>query len=97
MNDPRAVGLLAKLVRAFRAGGIELHFDAEELVILKNLAEQGLMDLSNDGFLINEESGTYVARTHNPPVTAKGILFLERLPIDEFVDRPGLFRLLGWL
>jgi len=97
MKDPRSVGLLAQLVRAFRARQIELSFDKEELAILKRLAEEGLVDLSNDGFLINEKTATYLAKTQSPPVTAKGILFLERLPIDAFLDRPGLFRFLGWL
>ena len=97
IDDPGPVTLLAKLVRAFRAREIELRFDERDIAILKNLAEEGLVDLSNDGFLLNDKNGSYVARSQSPPVTAKGILFLERLPVDKFVDQPGLFRFLGWL
>lgn len=96
-NDPKAVALLAGLVRAFRAGDIELSFDEADCAVLGELSEQGLVDLSNDGFTLTDTSGSYAVRSQVPPVTAEGILYLERLPIDEFADRPGLFRFLGWL
>ncbi|MDE0035025.1 MAG: hypothetical protein OXU75_18120 [Deltaproteobacteria bacterium] len=97
MEDPKAVTLLASLVRAFRAGDIELRFDEVDRVILDALSAKGLVDLANDGFRLTEAGGSYAVRSQTPPVTADGILYLERLPIDEFADRPGLFRLLGWL
>ncbi|MDE0029554.1 MAG: hypothetical protein OXU42_09175 [Deltaproteobacteria bacterium] len=89
--------LLAGLVRAFRAGDIELRFDEADRAILGRLGEDGLVDLANDGFRLNETGGSYRVRSQVPPVTPDGILFLERLPIDQFADRPGLFRFLGWL
>ena len=97
MEDPVAVTLLAGLVRAFRAGDIEVCFDEAEHAVLRKLSEEGLVDLSNDGFRLTPTGGSYAVRSQVPPVTAKGILYLERLPIDEFTDRPGLFRFLGWL
>ena len=97
MEDPKAVALLAGLVRAFRAGDIEMCFDEVERVTLGKLSDEGLVDLSNDGFRLTPTGGSYAVRSQIPPVTAKGILYLERLPIDEFADRPGLFRFLGWL
>ena len=97
MEDPKAVALLAGLVRAFRAGDIEMCFDEVERVTLGKLSDEGLVDLSNDGFRLAPTGGSYAVRSQIPPVTAKGILYLERLPIDEFADRPGLFRFLGWL
>ena len=97
MEDPGAVTLLAGLVRAFRAGDIEVCFDKAERAVLRKLSEEGLVDLSNDGFRLTPTGGSYAVRSQVPPVTAKGILYLERLPIDEFTDRPGLFRFLGWL
>lgn len=96
-NDPKAVALLAGLVRTFRAADIEIHFDEADCAILRRLAAAGLVDLSNDGFRLTETAGSYAVRCQTPPVTPEGILYLERLPIDEFVDRPGLFRFLGWL
>ena len=96
-NDPKAVALLAGLVRAFRAGDIELSFDEADRAVLLKLSEDGLVDLANDGFCLTRTGGSYSVRSQFPPVTAKGILYLERLPVDEFVDRPGLFRFLGWL
>jgi len=96
-EDPKVVALLAGLVRAFRAGDIELRFDKAERETLKKLSEEGFVDLSNDGFALTTTGGSYSMKSHVPPVTANGILFLERLPIGEFVDRPGLFRFLGWL
>ena len=97
MEDPKAVTVLASLVRAFRAGDIEMRFDAADRVVLEKLSRQGFVDLSNDGFALAATGGSYSVRTQVPPVTAEGILYLERLPIDEFTDRPGLFRFLGWL
>ena len=97
MEDPKAVALLAGLVRAFRAGDIEMRFDETERAILDLLSGEGLVDLSNDGFRLTETGGSYSVCSQVPPVTPEGILFLERLPIDEFTDRPGLFRFLGWL
>ena len=97
MEDPKAVALLAGLVRAFRAGDIEMCFDEVDRVTLGKLSDEGLVDLSNDGFRLTPTGGSYAVRSQIPPVTAKGILYLERLPIDEFADRPGLFRFLGWL
>jgi hypothetical protein len=97
IEAPRAVALLANLVRAFRAREVELHFDGEQMALLERLQEEGLVDLTNDGFRLTAGSGSYVANSLTPPVTAKGVLFLERLPVDKFVDRPGLFRFLGWL
>ena len=97
MEDPKAVALLAGLVRAFRAGDIEMRFDETERAILDMLSGEGLVDLSNDGFRLTQIGGSYAVRSQVPPVTPKGILFLERFPIDEFTDRPGLFRFLGWL
>ena len=97
MEDPKAVALLAGLVRAFRAGDIEMCFDEVERVTLGKLSDEGLVDLSNDGFRLTPTDGSYAVRSQIPPVTAKGVLYLERLPIDEFADRPGLFRFLGWL
>ena len=97
LEDPKVVALLAGLVRAFRAGDIEMRFDETERAILDLLSGEGLVDLSNDGFCLTETGGSYAVRSQVPPVTPKGILFLERLPIDEFADRPGLFRFLGWL
>ncbi len=96
-QDPKVVALLAGLVRAFRAGDIEMRFDEADRTILDLLSRQGLVDLSNDGFRLTATGGSYVVRSQVPPVTPEGILFLERLPIDEFTDRPGLFRFLGWL
>ena len=96
-NDPKTVALLAALVRAFRAADIEMRFDEADRGILQRLADEGLVDLSNDGFRLTETAGSYAVRSQTPPVTPKGIQFLERLPIDEFMDRPGLFRFLGWL
>ena len=96
-EDPKVVALLAGLVRAFRAGDIEMHFDEADRAVLDLLSGEGLVDLSNDGFRLTETGGSYAVRSQVPPVTPKGILFLERLPIDEFTDRPGLFRFLGWL
>ena len=96
-NDPGAVALLAGLVRAFRAGDIEVRFDEADRAMLDALAAEGLVDLSNDGFTLTAAGGSYVVRAQVPPVTARGILYLERLPLDEFADRPGLFRFLGWL
>ena len=96
-NDPKEVALLAGLVRAFRAGDIELRFDKTDRAILEALSAEELVDLSNDGFRLTKGGGSYAVRSQVPPVTAKGILYLERLPIDEFTDRPGLFRFLGWL
>lgn len=97
MEDPKTVALLAGLVRAFRAADIEMRFDETERAILDLLSGKGLVDLSNDGFRLTETGGSYAVRSQVPPVTPKGILFLERLPIDEFTGRPGLFRFLGWL
>ncbi len=97
VHDPKAVALLAGLVRAFRAGDIELSFDEADRAVLQELSELGFVDLSNNGFTLTDAGGSYAARSHVPPVTAEGVLYLERLPIDEFTDRPGLFRLLGWL
>ena len=97
MEDLTAVTLLASLVRAFRAGEIEVRFDAADRVALEGLSGQGLVDLSNDGFHLTAAGGFYSVRSRVPPVTAKGILYLERLPIDAFAHRPGLFRFLGWL
>lgn len=97
MEDPKAVALLAGLVRTFRAADIEMRFDETDRAILDLLSGEGLVDLSNDGFRLTETGGSYALRSQVPPVTPKGILFLERLPIDEFADRPGLFRFLGWL
>ncbi len=97
MEDPKAVTLLAGLVRAFRAGDIEMRFDEVDRAILDALSAKGLVDLANDGFRLTEAGGSYAVRSQIPPVTADGILYLERLPIDEFADRPGLFRFLGWL
>ncbi len=91
------MALLAGLVRAFRAGDIEMRFDEADRTILGRLGEDGLVDLANDGFRLNQNGGSYSVRSRVPPVTPKGILFLERLPIDQFADRPGLFRFLGWL
>ncbi|MCY4439195.1 MAG: hypothetical protein OXE53_03155 [Deltaproteobacteria bacterium] len=97
LEDPKVVALLAGLVRTFRAGDIEMRFDGTERTILDLLSGEGLVDLSNDGFRLTETGGSYAVCSQVPPVTPKGILFLERLPIDEFADRPGLFRFLGWL
>ena len=97
MEDPKAVALLAGLVRAFRAGDIEMCFDEVDRVTLGKLSDEGLVDLSNDGFRLTPTGGSYAVRSQIPPVTAKGVLYLERLPVDEFADRPGLFRFLGWL
>lgn len=97
MEDPKAVALLAGLVRAFRAGDIEMCFDEVDRVTLGKLSDEGLVDLSNDGFRLTPTGGSYAVRSQVPPVTAKGVLYLERLPVDEFADRPGLFRFLGWL
>ena len=97
MEDAKAVTLLAGLVRAFRAGDIELRFDEAERAVLGRLSHEGLVDLSNDGFRLTPAGGSYAVRSQVPPVTARGILYLERLPSDEFTDRPGLFRFLGWL
>lgn len=96
-EDLKAITVLASLVRAFRAADIEMRFDETDRAILDLLSGEGLVDLSNDGFRLTETGGSYAVRSQVPPVTAKGILFLERLPIDEFTDRPGLFRFLGWL
>ena len=95
--DPKAVALLAGLVRAFRAGDVEMRFDEADRALLDTLSAEGLVDLSNDGFRLAGTAGSYAVRSPVPPVTSKGILYLERLPIDEFADRPGLFRFLGWL
>lgn len=97
MEDLKAVTLLARLVRAFRAGDIEIRFDEADLAILKALSKEGLVNLDNDGFHLTPTGGSYSVRSRVPPVTASGILYLERLPIEEFADRPGLFRFLGWL
>lgn len=97
MADAKAVTLLAGLVRTFRAGDIEMCFDEAERAVLGRLSEEGLVDLSNDGFHLTSTGGSYAVQSQVPPVTARGILYLERLPIDEFTDRPGLFRFLGWL
>ena len=97
MENPKAVTLLAGLVRAFRAGDIEMCFDEADRAVLDGLSAEGLVDLANDGFRLTEAGGSYAVQSQVPPVTAKGILYLERLPIDEFADRPGLFRFLGWL
>lgn len=97
MEDLKTIALLAGLVRAFRAGDIEMRFDETDRAILDALSAEGLVDLANDGFRLNEAGGFYAVRSRVPPVTAKGILYLERLPVDEFADRPGLFRFLGWL
>lgn len=96
-TDPKTVTLLAGLVRAFRAGDVEMRFDEADRGILDGLSADGLVDLSNDGFRLTPTGGSYSVRTQVPPVTASGILYLERLPIEEFADRPGLFRFLGWL
>lgn len=96
-TDPKAVALLAGLVRAFRAGDVEMRFDEADRAVLDTLSAEGLVDLSNDGFRLAGTAGSYAVRSRVPPVTSKGILYLERLPIDEFEDRPGLFRFLGWL
>lgn len=96
-TDPKTVTLLAGLVRAFRAGDVEMRFDEADRAILDTLSAEGLVDLSNDGFRLTGTAGSYAVRSLVPPVTPKGILYLERLPIDEFADRPGLFRFLGWL
>lgn len=96
-DDARSVRLLAQLVRAFKGRQIELRFDEKDLERLRSLARQGLVELSNDGFAFGADSAIYVAKSQTPPVTPAGILFLERLPIDRFVDRPGLFRFLGSL
>lgn len=96
-EHPLVVGLLAKLLRAFRAREIEVNLDEADVRVLQKLAEDGFVDLANDGFLIEGKTATYLAKSQTPPVTAKGILFLERLPVDKFLDRPGLFRFLGWL
>ncbi len=74
-----------------------MRFDEPERTILARLSGEGLVDLSNDGFHLAPTGGSYTVRSQVPPVTAKGILYLERLPVDEFTDRPGLFRFLGWL
>ena len=95
--DPKTVALLAGLVRAFRAGDVEMRFDEADRAVLDTLSAEGLVDLSNDGFRLAGTAGSYAVRSPVPPVTSKGILYLERLPIDEFADRPGLFRFLGWL
>ncbi len=97
MEDPGAIALLAGLVRAFRAGDIEMRFEEADRAVLAKLSREGLVNLSNDGFTLTEAGGSYAARSPVPPVTAKGILYLERLPIDTFAHRPGLFRFLGWL
>ena len=97
MEDAKAVALLAGLVRTFRAGDIEMGFDEGDRALLGRLSEEGLVDLSNDGFRLTPTGGSYAVRSQVPPVTAKGTLYLERIPIDEFTDRPGLFRFLGWL
>ena len=97
LEHPRVVALLAGLVRTFRAGDIKMRFDEADRVILRRLGDEGLVDLANDGFRLNEAGGSYAVRSQVPPVTPKGILFLERLPIDQYIDRPGLFRFLGWL
>lgn len=97
MEDPKAVTLLAGLVRAFRAGDVGMRFGEEDRLILEKLSEEGLVDLSTDGFRLTRAGGFYAVQSRVPPVTAKGILYLERLPVDEFADRPGLFRFLGWL
>ena len=97
IEDRRAVLLLARLVHAFRAREIELSFIENDMAILKRLAAEGFVDLSNDGFSLKEKKGRFIANSQEPPVTAKGVLFLERLPIDKFVDQPGMFRFLGWL
>jgi len=97
LESPKVVSLLANLVRAFRARAVEIDFDKDKLSILQALAEEGLVDLTNDGFRLAGTSGSYLAKSQRPPVTAKGILFLERLPVDKFVEQPGLFRFLGWL
>ena len=96
-SDPKTVSLLAGLVRAFRAGDVEMRFDEADREILDRLSAVGLVDLENDGFRLTPTGGSYSVRSRVPPVTASGILYLERLPIDEFVDRPELFRFLGWL
>ena len=72
-------------------------FDEEARAVLDLLSGEGLVDLSNEGFRLTQTGGSYAVVSQVPPVTSKGILFLERLPIDEFTDRPGLFRFLGWL
>ena len=97
LEEPQVVALLAGLVRTFRAGDIEMRFDETERAILDLLSGEGFVELSKDGFRLTETSGSYAVRSQVPPVTPKGILFLERLPIDEFTNRPGLFRFLGWL
>ena len=84
-------------MRAFRAGDVEMRFDEADRAVLDTLSAEGLVDLSNDGFRLAGTAGSYAVRSRVPPVTSKGILYLERLPIDEFEDRPGLFRFLGWL
>ena len=97
LEHPKVVAFLAGLVRTFRAGDIEMRFDEADRAILRRLADEGLVDLSNDGFRLTDTGGSYAVRSQVPPVTPKGILFLERLPIDAYSDRPGLFRFLGWL
>ena len=72
MEDPKAVALLAGLVRAFRAGDIEMCFDEVERVTLGKLSDEGLVDLSNDGFRLTPTGGSYAVRSQVPPVTAKG-------------------------
>ena len=57
MEDPKAVALLAGLVRAFRAGDIEMRFDETERAILDMLSGEGLVDLSNDGFRLTQIGG----------------------------------------
>ncbi len=74
-----------------------MRFDERQRAALDLLCRKGFVDLSNDGFRLTETGGSYTVRSQVPPVTPKGILFLERLPINEFTDRPGLFRFLGWL
>ena len=50
MEDPKAVALLAGLVRTFRAGDIELRFGVTERAILDLLSGEGLVDLPTTAF-----------------------------------------------
>ena len=83
-------------MRAFRAGDIEMRFDETDREILDRFPAR-VSWTSPTTARLTEIGGSYAVRSQVPPVTPKGILFLERLPIDEFTDRPGLFRFFGWL
>ena len=80
MEDPKAVALLAGLVRAFRAGDIEMRFDETDREILDRLSGEGLVDLSNDGFRLTEIGGSYAVRSQVPPVTPREFCFWNASP-----------------